>query len=111
MPYKDPEAQKAKQHESYLKHQEEVKLRSRQRKLEARILLQEIKESKPCMDCKKFWPYYVMQFDHREGSDKKFDISKWAITSLNKEALMNEIAKCDLVCANCHAIRTYLRAQ
>lgn len=68
--------------------------------------LQEYKESLPCTDCGVYYPYYVTQFDHT-GNNKEFDIgrkgkSSWAV-------LEREIAKCDLVCANCHAERTHQR--
>lgn len=45
-----------------------------------------------------------MDFDHRE--DKKFNIAQLSkIASVEK--LKEEIAKCDVVCANCHRIRTH----
>ena len=65
--------------------------------------VREAKE-KPCTDCKIQYPHYVMQFDHL--GDKNFNISKlhrsWA-------AIQAEIKKCEVVCANCHAVRTYKR--
>jgi hypothetical protein len=48
-----------------------------------------------------------MDFDHRQGEEKLANINKFAYTSL--EALQREIAKCDVVCANCHRERTYWR--
>lgn len=70
-----------------------------------RDLINEIK-SGACSDCGQRFPWYVMQFDHRNSSDKKFAISR-AIKSRSTEAVLEEITKCDLVCANCHAIRTH----
>ena len=50
-----------------------------------------------------------MDFDHRSPEDKKFHISD--IVFYNKqEEMLEEIAKCDLVCANCHRIRTFSKA-
>lgn len=68
--------------------------------------LQDIKGSTPCVDCKKQYPYYVMQFDHI-ASDKEFTISQFGKRSRKK--VMAEVAKCEVVCANCHAERTYSR--
>lgn len=50
-----------------------------------------------------------MQWDHRPGFDKLGDISEdfWGRT---RDEVLAEIAKCDLVCANCHAIRTFARS-
>jgi hypothetical protein len=61
-------------------------------------------KEKPCADCQVQYPFYVMQFDHLQN--KNFNISK-----LDKSwtAIQQEILKCDIVCANCHSIRTYKR--
>lgn len=60
----------------------------------------------PCTDCKQEFPGYVMEFDHLR--DKKFTIGAnfW---KKSKELVDAEIEKCDVVCANCHRIRTYKR--
>lgn len=47
-----------------------------------------------------------IDFDHRDPAQKAFTISregKWAAMS----DLINEMAKCDAVCRNCHALRTH----
>ena len=57
---------------------------------------------KSCIDC-GMSDIRVLEFDHRE--DKSFNISsKMAYMPL--VSLMAEIEKCDIVCANCHRIRT-----
>lgn len=48
------------------------------------------------------------QFDHVRGTKMK-DVSRMLMYSEAK--ILAEIAKCDLVCANCHANRTYMRNQ
>lgn len=63
------------------------------------------KEGKPCVDCNTVYPYYVLQFDHRGDDPKMFMLSN--APSIEKAKV--EILKCDLVCANCHAARTYIR--
>ncbi len=62
-------------------------------------------KNKPCTDCKKVFRRCVMDFDHRPGEEKLYEISKM-YTLLSKTKFLNEIAKCDLVCANCHRIRS-----
>jgi hypothetical protein len=57
-----------------------------------------------CVDCKGAYPMCCYQFDHRDPMDKEFSISSKAGYPL--EILKTEADKCDLVCANCHAIRT-----
>lgn len=69
--------------------------------------VKEQKDNKPCTDCDVRYPYYVMDFDHI-GTDKVAGISRLKHIS-NMEALAVEIAKCELVCANCHRQRTHER--
>lgn len=61
------------------------------------------------MDCLTTFPVEVMDFDHRPGVEKKFNISNAGGRAW--ETIEAEIAKCDLVCANCHRLRTIERRQ
>lgn len=69
--------------------------------------IRNLKESSPCLDCKKHFPYYVMDFDHVRG--KKHANVMELITTLSKKKIDEEIAKCEIVCSNCHRIRTHMR--
>jgi hypothetical protein len=64
----------------------------------------ESKKNKPCSDCNKVYPYYVMDFDHK--GNKLYNIAK-DYTRISIEKLYKEIAKCDVVCSNCHRKRSY----
>jgi hypothetical protein len=71
-----------------------------------------IREAKdvPCADCGRQFPHYVMDFDHRPGQNKCFNLSIAAgQPRLSWERMEAEIAKCDVVCANCHRERTHQR--
>ena len=59
----------------------------------------------PCADCGEDDPV-VLEFDHLR--DKLFGISK-GLTDRNWQDVLDEIAKCDVVCANCHRRRTAKR--
>lgn len=74
---------------------------------ELRKLVEEYKTNKPCVDCGVIYPPYVMDFDHLDPTTKVDKISRLAAQTTSKEKLLAEIAKCDLVCANCHRERTY----
>lgn len=65
-------------------------------------------KNKPCTDCGQSYPHYVMDWDHISG-EKKFCISQRYISYKSRQAILDEIAKCELVCANCHRIRTHAR--
>ncbi len=64
-----------------------------------------VKTNRPCMDCGKVYPYYVMDFDHVRG-EKQFSLAHGKKTM---SAVRKEIEKCELVCANCHRERTFSR--
>jgi len=71
-----------------------------------REFAREIK-NRPCADCGVKYPYYVMDFDHREDEKKEYELNSIEKMSIN--VLKREIAKCDVVCSNCHRERTYRR--
>ncbi|MDQ3062765.1 MAG: hypothetical protein M3R14_07865 [Acidobacteriota bacterium] len=60
-------------------------------------------KNKPCADCGKTYPPYVMDFDHK--GNKSFTIGA-SLHNYHKK-VVTEIAKCDVVCANCHRERTF----
>lgn len=62
----------------------------------------------PCCDCTKSYPYYVMDFDHVRET-KTFNLSEAASKWRAIDTVEREIAKCDVVCANCHRERTFNR--
>jgi hypothetical protein len=65
-------------------------------------------KSVPCADCGGRYPYWVMDFDHVAG-EKLFNVGE-AIT-MSPRVILSEIAKCEVVCANCHRARTFRRRQ
>lgn len=74
------------------------------------------KDNVPCADCGVPYRYWVMQLDHvAQRGPKAFTISATYTTARARRAmcteaeLLAEIAKCDIVCANCHAERTHAR--
>lgn len=71
--------------------------------------IQNHKETHPCHDCNRFYPYYVMQFDHLPQYEKKFTIAQWHNHTQDVKVVVEEMQKCDLVCGNCHTIRGHLR--
>ena len=62
-------------------------------------------KSRPCADCGIQYPPCVMDFDHTKGT-KRFNVSRLSHRMVDVVA---EIEKCDVVCANCHRMRTYAR--
>lgn len=69
----------------------------------------DVLKNKPCVDCRRLWLSECMDFDHVRGK-KLFRVSRGAFHH-GWQKILNEIAKCDLVCANCHRVRTRKRQQ
>lgn len=62
--------------------------------------------SHPCVDCGEDDPI-VLEFDHRDRSTKSRNVSELIQWGSSRKKLDAEIAKCDVVCANCHRRRTH----
>ena len=75
-------------------------------KQEFKKRLTEIKVSTGCIDCGNKNPI-VLDFDHLK--DKKYNVSRMIHDGFSWAAIKKEIAKCEVVCANCHRIRTHER--
>lgn len=65
-------------------------------------------KSKPCTDCGCTFDPVCMDFDHI-GTDKTLNVSQMVARNFAKGIIEQEIAKCELVCANCHRLRTKKR--
>lgn len=77
--------------------------RSKKRRNDRAIKL---KEGKPCMDCGGYFHWCAMDFDHRDNKTKIGNVMK-----IRECLIKEEVEKCDLVCANCHRLRTFKRNQ
>jgi len=62
----------------------------------------------PCADCGGSFPPCAMDFDHRSSELKEFGVTRM-IGRSGTERILAEVAKCDIVCANCHRARTFDR--
>ena len=78
--------------------------RLRERYARNRLIMEKAKDV-PCQDCGERYPPYVMDFDHRDPTTKAAKVSSMHHTSVKR--LVAEIAKCDVVCANCHRERSW----
>lgn len=72
---------------------------------ERRQKLDEIKLASGCVDCGYKAHAVALDFDHVRG-EKSFTISYMICRSW--KAMAAEIAKCDVVCSNCHRVRTHV---
>jgi hypothetical protein len=113
MPYKDKEKQRAyiKRHYEANKPDYIARARAHDKKVTAkgRAWLLEYLLANPCVDCGEADPI-VLEFDHRPGSGKRFDVGAFATGNYSFQSLLDEVAKCDVRCANCHRRITYQRS-
>jgi hypothetical protein len=70
---------------------------------ERRQWLNEFKLERGCDDCGYAGHPAALDFDHRPGETKLFSLAQGCTRSW--DVMLAEIAKCDVVCANCHRIR------
>lgn len=98
--------EKSKKH--YYANKEKYATRNKRTR---QLALEYIKKAKdvPCADCGKSYPYYVMDFDHVHG-EKTTEINRMRRDRFSLTRIKEEIAKCEIVCSNCHRIRTFQRA-
>jgi hypothetical protein len=91
--------------EHYLANKERYVQQAHARKealyLERTKYLIEFFSDHPCVDCGERDPV-VLEFDHL--GDKEFDIGH-ALPYRGWQSILDEIAKCDVVCRNCHRRR------
>jgi hypothetical protein len=102
---KNTTASKERARKSYHDNKEQkllyIKNYQRDKKLEAIA----VKGSK-CEQCGFTHPA-ALQFHHRDPQTKMFDITSKTLSAPRKfpwETILQEIEKCDLLCANCHAV-------
>lgn len=106
MPYSDPKKQREYAKKHYRQNKQRYLDRNRVNRLKLRKYINSIKETSPCTDCGINYPYYVMDFDHL--SDKEGLIIQF-VKANNRKKLEDEIAKCEIVCSNCHRVRSFRR--
>jgi hypothetical protein len=97
------------QRRCYLKHRlalrADARCKENKRQTRNREIINAAKDV-PCADCGEKYPPCVMDFDHVHGA-KEHNVGHmvgWA----SIERLNEEIGKCEVVCANCHRIRSYI---
>ncbi len=108
MAYKKIEDRRAASKKHYLANKQRYLERNVRYRAEIKEYVRKLKEGGPCADCGVSYPYYVMDFDHLDMFTKEKDINFLSNTG-RIGAVKREIEKCEIVCANCHRVRTHQR--
>lgn len=108
MAYKDQSDQNAAARKSYAKNREanaaRIRAHSERYRARNRAIVDEAK-SAPCVDCGGEFPPIVMDLHHRDPSTKVAAVSNMVHAAVGVAKLEAEIAKCDVLCSNCHRLR------
>ena len=72
--------------------------------------INEYKSGKPCADCGGSFHFCAMDFDHLDPTKKVAPIARLRVLG-SWTRVLDEIEKCELVCANCHRVRSYNRSR
>ena len=91
----------------YQQHKKDWTARKQARRDAIRAWINALKSSLGCKDCGYNQNPLVLQFDHLR--DKVEAVSVLVSNQAPKTSILKEIEKCEVVCANCHMIRTALR--
>ena len=92
----------------YQRNSQVYKDKSAATKLRNREYVRAVKQKSSCTDCGNA-DWRVLEFDHLPGSGKVAALSKLVERGVSLARLDEEMSKCELVCANCHRIRTFER--
>ena len=111
MPWKDKNKYKSEAYREYMRdyqrnwHQKNKVQRVakiHKRKEQLRAFYNELKENLECAKCGENHPA-TLQFHHRDPQKKEFNLSEAVRQGYSVERIKREIAKCTVLCANCHA--------
>lgn len=110
MPYKDPEKRKAKHKEYsrsyYEKNKTKIIARAGLRKKELSKEFAAFKATKHCIKCGESHPA-TLDFHHVERNRTNKKVYELVSDGHHWPRILEEIAKCVVLCANCHRIHHY----
>ena len=105
MPYQDPN-KKLEYQRRYQEDNKKALLKKKRERINAQREYIRKAKDRPCRDCGRKYPHYVMDFDHVRGK-KKFNLNRLSKMAASWDTIDAEIEKCEVVCSNCHRERTY----
>lgn len=86
------------------------RLRANQKRKDRAAKLRKYKETVGCCICGYNENGLALDFDHIDPTTKKFNVSS-RMLNLSQKLIDEEIAKCRVMCANCHRIHSYGESQ
>lgn len=109
MPTKNVELARRLRREHYYKNKEVYIERAKKRNALERLKIEDwlvqYLSTHPCIDCGET-DIVVLEFDHRDDITKVYNVGSMRRDAKSLAAVMREVGKCDVRCANCHRRRT-----
>jgi hypothetical protein len=100
--YKNREDRLANQRKHYREHKLHYRKRNEIRRKKILALVQLLKAGKACVRCGYSGCAAALDFHHKDGEDKLISLSQAYTTGWGESRIVEEAAKCVLICANCH---------
>lgn len=102
MSFDRKEYQKIYQKARYEKNKQSIDSRiDSYKKARRKWFSEEIIAKSSCIKCGENHPG-CLDFHHRDPNDKYMEVTKMVDAKCKEERILAEIAKCDILCANCH---------
>lgn len=101
MPYKDSAKQRESVRRHYRSHPDYYRNRNKRRLEELLRWYRELKQPLQCAVCGENHISYL-EFHHNNPAQKEMTISKCVRNGWSKTRILQEMAKCTILCANCH---------
>ena len=113
MPYSNKERRRENSRRHYKVHAKEIYRKSWEFRNRVWKKVQDLKMSLHCSRCGTTGRDHpeILDFDHRETEKKSFNIAQSRSANYSFERVLMEIAKCDVLCSNCHRIVTLERVR
>lgn len=90
----------------YLTNREVERERNKEYKSGIRLWFNDYKSGCRCEKCGFAHPA-ALDFHHQDGEQKESDVAVLVHDGYSKERILEEIAKCIVLCANCHRIHHF----
>lgn len=106
MAYRDKDKQRAAGRAWYHRNKIKKSETQKRRRADLRRWFEELKRGKACLTCGEADPV-CLNFHHRDPDQKEIAVADAVRNEWSNSRLLAEIAKCDVLCANCHAKRHF----
>lgn len=106
MPAKTKEANREHQRRWYEKNKELQKERNRSNREKKFAWFYEYKKNLKCERCGETH-IATLDFHHRDPSEKEYALHRMIYNNHSMEKIKAEIAKCEVLCSNCHRKHHY----